>query len=228
MGQHLLSRRTRTLVFGMHELLVALQRAWPVEQWCDVTVVVAVSGGADSVALLRAVCQLFPHSSAGRVMAAHFNHALRPEADDDEAFVAELTQRLEIPLLVERASDELRSARPAPDWKPPRDRPGMPFCTASLPAPELATWPPATRLMIRPKPFCTAFCAARACKGWREFQPAGQFTKRPSWCGPSWRSAARRSSVSCRPGTALSNRSQQRKPRLYSQPRAAPFVAAAA
>ncbi len=53
-------------------------------------IVVAVSGGADSVALLRALAGL-----AGRVVVAHLNHQLRGgESDADEAFVRELAEAL--------------------------------------------------------------------------------------------------------------------------------------
>ena len=53
---------------------------------------VAVSGGADSVALLRVLIEL--RSELGLVLAvAHFNHGLRGEQSDaDEAFVAELAK----------------------------------------------------------------------------------------------------------------------------------------
>src|SRR5438067_9001784 len=51
--------------------------------------VVAVSGGADSVALLRALAAL--RDAGGRLVVAHLNHGLRgAESDDDEAFVREL------------------------------------------------------------------------------------------------------------------------------------------
>ena len=61
-------------------------------------VTVALSGGADSVALL-----LVLHRLAGelgiRLTAAHFHHALRPvEADRDRDFVRALCARLSIPL----------------------------------------------------------------------------------------------------------------------------------
>ncbi len=57
-------------------------------------VVVAVSGGADSVALLRALHQL-----GYAVTAAHLNHQLRgAESDADEAFVAELAGELGVPV----------------------------------------------------------------------------------------------------------------------------------
>ena len=56
-------------------------------------VAVAVSGGADSVALLRVLIQL--RSELGIVVSvAHFNHGLRGEASEaDDAFVAELAKR---------------------------------------------------------------------------------------------------------------------------------------
>jgi tRNA(Ile)-lysidine synthase len=54
----------------------------------DAAGVVAVSGGADSVALLRALLSL---PRPGRLIIAHLNHALRgAESDADEAFVRNL------------------------------------------------------------------------------------------------------------------------------------------
>src|SRR4051812_5247125 len=51
--------------------------------------VVAVSGGADSVALLRALVEI--GEPGGRLVVAHLNHGLRgAESDGDEAFVREL------------------------------------------------------------------------------------------------------------------------------------------
>ncbi len=70
--------------------------AWPPEAWHDVTVLVAVSGGADSVGLLRALAAL-KTGGAGRLVVAHFNHRLRAEAGHDAAFVAELAARLQLP-----------------------------------------------------------------------------------------------------------------------------------
>ena len=55
-------------------------------------VVLAVSGGADSVALLRALADAPP---AGGLVVAHLNHRLRgPDSDADAAFVAELAPHL--------------------------------------------------------------------------------------------------------------------------------------
>jgi tRNA(Ile)-lysidine synthase len=54
-------------------------------------VAVAVSGGADSVALLRLLLEL--RSELGVVLSVmHFNHKLRPEAELDQAFVAGLAE----------------------------------------------------------------------------------------------------------------------------------------
>lgn len=57
-------------------------------------IVVAVSGGPDSVALLRALLEV--RGDAGRcLLAAHFNHRLRAtEADADETFVRDLCRGL--------------------------------------------------------------------------------------------------------------------------------------
>ncbi len=64
------------------------------------TVIVALSGGADSVALLFAV-YLLKEKLGIQLEAAHFNHHLRAEESDrDEAFVRSLCDRYDIPLHV--------------------------------------------------------------------------------------------------------------------------------
>ncbi len=67
-------------------------------------VLVAVSGGADSTALLDALVRLRGRRGLpGQICAAHLNHLLRgEEADADEAFVREMAARLEVALIVER------------------------------------------------------------------------------------------------------------------------------
>lgn len=63
-------------------------------------VVCAVSGGADSVALLFAFYLLSRQLDIS-LSAAHFNHGLRgEEADRDELFVRQLCERLNVPLYV--------------------------------------------------------------------------------------------------------------------------------
>ena len=64
------------------------------------TVICAVSGGADSVALLFGL-YLLKEKLGITLQAAHFNHHLRgAESDRDEAFVRQLCDRYEIPLTV--------------------------------------------------------------------------------------------------------------------------------
>ena len=64
---------------------------------------VAVSGGADSVALLCAACRLAP-SAGFDVSACYVQHGLRGESSQaDERFVRALCERLRVPLYVERA-----------------------------------------------------------------------------------------------------------------------------
>ena len=67
------------------------------------TVICALSGGADSVALLYALYLLRDRLGI-RLEAAHFNHCLRgEESQRDEAFVRQLCEKLDIPLTVSRA-----------------------------------------------------------------------------------------------------------------------------
>jgi tRNA(Ile)-lysidine synthase len=72
--------------------------------------VVAISGGPDSVALLYVLKRLQEHSPY-RLIAAHLNHQLRgAESDNDETFVRSLCGALGIELVVERAMLGGRSA----------------------------------------------------------------------------------------------------------------------
>jgi tRNA(Ile)-lysidine synthase len=69
----------------------------------DALIVVALSGGADSVALLRAMLTL-RRQFGYRIAAAHLNHGIRgEESDRDETFVHELCVRCEVELFVARA-----------------------------------------------------------------------------------------------------------------------------
>jgi tRNA(Ile)-lysidine synthase len=61
---------------------------------------VAVSGGPDSVALLSALVALAPGRGLGLV-ALHVNHALRPEADQEQHLVETLCRRWQVPCIVE-------------------------------------------------------------------------------------------------------------------------------
>lgn len=100
------------------QLLADLSARWPVARWKNLGVVVGCSGGADSVALLRAIGELRKldelrkddelrkngASSKGFVIAAHYNHALRgDDSDADQQSVAELAESLGVSFVTERA-----------------------------------------------------------------------------------------------------------------------------
>ena len=67
-------------------------------------VVVAVSGGLDSMVLLHLLHRL-ARATRWQLVVAHFNHQLRGRASDaDEAFVRETADRLKLPCAVDRAA----------------------------------------------------------------------------------------------------------------------------
>jgi tRNA(Ile)-lysidine synthase len=70
--------------------------------WAETHVVVAVSGGADSCALLAALVQLRA-AGGGEIVAAHFNHGLRgAAAEADAEFVCDFGERLGVRVVVGR------------------------------------------------------------------------------------------------------------------------------
>jgi len=82
----------------------AIEQVWPVRRYRDLGVVIACSGGADSVALLRALderIRQWPSELGpprGFLVVAHFNHRLRGQASDSDAkFVGELAAELNLP-----------------------------------------------------------------------------------------------------------------------------------
>jgi tRNA(Ile)-lysidine synthase len=80
---------------------------WPPEAWRDVTVLVAVSGGADSVALLRGLLAV-RQPGVGQLLVGHVNHGLRgAPSEADAEFVAQLCQRLNTPCQIERVGTPL-------------------------------------------------------------------------------------------------------------------------
>jgi tRNA(Ile)-lysidine synthase len=118
--------------------------------------VIALSGGADSVALTYLLRALAPGAGFHLAGLAHLNHRLRGDAADaDEEFCRRLAVELSLPIEVrqleigelarrrgslEEAAREVRYEflEQAADW---------PVRTAS---------PSATRSMIRPRPSCSA------------------------------------------------------------------------
>ncbi len=106
----------------MHFLEQSLLELFPRERWCGTRILLAVSGGADSVALLRAMHRLAATAQAAEWLnVAHFNHGWRGiESDGDEAFVRTLCGSLSLPLEVGRNEVET-TTRPAPSAKNPSE-----------------------------------------------------------------------------------------------------------
>ena len=77
-----------------------LTKAWPPSSWQESHVVLAVSGGADSVAMLRATLAVKHQCRGrGRLFVAHLNHGWRAaDADADQHWLESLCRRLDVPL----------------------------------------------------------------------------------------------------------------------------------
>ncbi len=85
----------------MHRAIAAALRRIVIRR--GATIVVGVSGGADSTALLHAMIELREQFDI-QIVAAHLNHRLRgADSDRDESFVRDLCARLDVKLVGERA-----------------------------------------------------------------------------------------------------------------------------
>ena len=77
--------------FCVRECRRVLSLLYPAGEWK--TCGIAVSGGADSVALLRVLCGLYPAEKRHCLKVLHFNHHLRgEESDRDEKFVQSISK----------------------------------------------------------------------------------------------------------------------------------------
>ena len=93
-------------------LLVATESAtkiiasvWPPEKWRDISVLIGVSGGGDSVALAILLHRL-RGTASGKITLAHFDHRLRAEAvAAEKSTVADLAKSLRIEFISGQAPD---------------------------------------------------------------------------------------------------------------------------
>ena len=78
----------------------------PLRPYAGLRLLVAVSGGADSVALLRALLQ-----AGAEPTVAHLDHALRGASAQDALFVGGLAKQYNLPFVTERIDVGAISAR---------------------------------------------------------------------------------------------------------------------
>ncbi len=92
---------------------------WPATEWCDTHVVLAVSGGADSVALLRAMASLkAAYKGTGKLYVAHLNHGLRGDAATaDAAWLEALCDLQSVQLEVGVADIAAAAAEQGDGWE---------------------------------------------------------------------------------------------------------------
>ena len=64
----------------------------PPEKWEQHPIILGVSGGPDSVALLRIAAKIAEHNAKARIIIAHANHKQRgEESEKDQQFVQKLS-----------------------------------------------------------------------------------------------------------------------------------------
>jgi tRNA(Ile)-lysidine synthase len=95
--------RSNELCFSLSVVEQEVATRWPPGVWVGTRMLVAVSGGADSVALLHSLVRLSraqaTNTGISLIDVAHYNHGWRGAASDaDQAFVRELCQRLGVRL----------------------------------------------------------------------------------------------------------------------------------
>src|SRR5437016_2299062 len=101
-----------------HEFESQVVEAWPVKEWRDSHVLIGVSGGPDSVAMLRGLISLKADAGGtGKLYVAHLNHQMRgTAANEDAEWVQSLCEHVRIPLVTERADVAAISDEQGDGW----------------------------------------------------------------------------------------------------------------
>ena len=106
----------------LDELLLPFERSllarWPMKRWCDVRCILAVSGGADSVAMVRSLTRIITPELRSNLVIGHVNHGWRgQQSEDDAEFVKNMAEEvgLEVDCLV--PDDVLRTEAAARDQR---------------------------------------------------------------------------------------------------------------
>jgi len=104
------------------ELLLPLERSliarWPMKRWCDVRCILAVSGGADSVAMVRSLTRIITPELRSNLVIGHVNHGWRGEQSDADAqFVQNIAEELDLEFVCLAPEDVLRTEAAARDQR---------------------------------------------------------------------------------------------------------------
>ncbi|MFM8825533.1 MAG: tRNA lysidine(34) synthetase TilS [Actinomycetota bacterium] len=91
--------------------LADVAAALPMHGFWTMPIVIGVSGGCDSTALVRALAQLASSDLHHSMIVAHAEHDLREDAAEDRTFVAELATRLALPFETRRIAVRGRDSR---------------------------------------------------------------------------------------------------------------------
>jgi tRNA(Ile)-lysidine synthase len=121
-GETLVVRASRGFMKSaeyQHEFDRRLTEAWPVQEWRDSHVLIGVSGGPDSVAMLRGLVSLKADAGgAGKLYVAHLNHQMRGTAANSDAdWVQGLCEHVRAPLVTERADVAAISDEQGDGWE---------------------------------------------------------------------------------------------------------------
>jgi tRNA(Ile)-lysidine synthase len=104
------------------ELLLPLERSllfrWPMKRWCDVRCILAVSGGADSVALVRSLTRIITPELRSNLVLGHVNHGWRgKQSEADAQFVQNMAEQLGLEYECQVAVDVSRTEEAARDQR---------------------------------------------------------------------------------------------------------------
>jgi tRNA(Ile)-lysidine synthase len=131
----------------------------------ETRVVVALSGGSDSVALAQILRELDVSGDVRLVGAAHFNHQLRDEAAQrDEEFSASVARTLDMPFAADREDVRERARGERRSIEDAAREPDTGFRARSAAVRCRRRGARHTR-DDRPKPFCSGCCASAGTRG---------------------------------------------------------------
>ena len=90
-----------------------IEQAFPAKQWRSFRTLVAVSGGPDSVALLRLMVANAHSETKSNLIVAHINHGTRAQQSDADAeFVEALAKQHQLEFCLDSISPESTTEEP--------------------------------------------------------------------------------------------------------------------